>query len=120
MKYFFPVKMDDEEIVKILGDKCRTSDSQFEAVMSAVYFSDNIEFVGDLLLEGFVRSDLKEKLIFKEIFETFYQFRRTCYRIDDAIRLLSDLAECSPNFSKGILEAVGNLAEYKGMFSVSE
>ena len=117
MKYAQPIKMTSEEILDLLKKDDIAPADRINAVLSAVYYGETVEFSGDVLIKEFSESDYKEKMHLKNIFETFYEMCNTTYRIDESISLLETYKRDHPEYSMEIDGTIDELTEHKSMFS---
>ena len=116
MQYVKPVPRTSVEITDILERTDISPGIRIEAVLSAIYYEESTETSGDILIKEFSHAQYMEKIYLKNLFETFYQMRRTAYRIDDSINLLKNYIEESPQISDEIEETIDTLVEFKSIF----
>jgi len=116
LKYAKPAVISSSEILDVLRRSDASPRERIEAVLSAIFHSECVEFAGDVLIQEFSTSDYSERSHLKNLFGTFYQARESNYRIDESMLLLRRYKEEVPNEAAETAEAIEELLEYKGMF----
>ncbi len=100
----------------ILEDGDTPPSQRIDAVLSAIFYGESLEFAGDVLINEFAQARYPEKMGLKNLFETFYQSCGTSYRIDDSIRLLEKYRENESTRSDEIGATIRALTEYREIF----
>ena len=116
MKYAKPAVISSSEILEVLRRSDVSPRERIDAVLSAIFHSESVEFAGDVLIQEFSTSEYSERSDLKNLFGTFYQAWRSTYRIDESVLLLRRYKEEVPNEAAEIAEAIEELLEYKVMF----
>lgn len=119
MRYEKPAVISSSEILDVLRRSDTSPQERIDAVLSAIFHSDSVEFAGDIIIREFSTSEYAEKRYLKNLFETFYQSRGTAYRIDESVLLLRRYAAGAPNESAEVAETIEALLEYKSIFGSS-
>lgn len=119
MKYVQPTKSTPKDILDTLKRVDIAPSDRIDAVLSAVFYGESVEFSGDVLIKEFSEADYKEKIHLKNIFETFYQMHQTIYRIDESILLMKKYKQDSPKNALEIDNTIDVLIEYKTIFGKS-
>ncbi|MDQ0251033.1 hypothetical protein J2W22_003097 [Sphingomonas kyeonggiensis] len=117
MKYKQPMERAPEDILEALQRDDLSPSDRIDLVLSAIYGGDGLEFAGDVMIKEFSEARYEEKIYLKNLFGTFHQMRRTAYRIDESIRLLSEFKQDRPQNSLDIDDAINELVEYKAIFA---
>jgi len=119
LRYEKPAVISSSEILDVLRRSDTSPQERIDAVLSAIFHSDSVEFAGDIIIREFSTSEYAEKRYLKNLFETFYQSRGTAYRIDESVLLLRRYAAGEPNESAEVAETIEALLEYKSIFGSS-
>jgi len=116
LKYEAPVPNSSSEILDILDREDTTPAQRIDAVLSAIFYGEDVAFSGDVLLKEFSSADYKRDGL-KRLFETFYQSWGTTYRIDESIALLEAHKARSPGDAPETQEIIESLLETKTIFN---
>jgi hypothetical protein len=113
VKYAQPAKSTPGEILNALNRVDIAPSDRINAVLSAVYYGDTVEFSGDVLIKEFSECNYKEKIYLKNIFEFFYEVWRTIYRIEESISLLEEYKRVHPEHCLEIQGTIDNIIAHK-------
>ena len=119
MRYEKPAAISSTEVLDVLQRSNVSPQERIDAVLSAIFHSDSVEFAGDVLIQEFATSEYAERRYLKNLFETFYQVRETAYRIDESVLLLRRYAAGVPEQSAEVAETIEALLHYKSVFGAS-
>lgn len=119
MKYEAPEKKSETQVLEILDADLATGAERVNAVLSALYYGESIEFSADVLIKEFGQARYAEKQSLKNLFSTFYGMCRVDYRIDESISLLQAYELSEPTCALETREIIDELQEYKEMLAKS-
>lgn len=117
MRYEAPREQTEAQILQILDAKGTGAGERINAVLSAIYFGESIEFSADVLIKEFGQAKYAERRSLKNLFSTFYGMCRVDYRIDESIGLLREYELSEPSCALETREIIDELQEYKEMLA---
>lgn len=117
MKYEAPKEQTEAQILNVLDAEGTDAAERVNAVLSALYYGESIEFSADVLIKEFGQARYAEKQSLKNLFSTFYGMCRVDYRIDESIGLLQAYEVSEPSCALETREIIDELQEYKEIFA---
>ncbi|MBB4008123.1 hypothetical protein [Allorhizobium taibaishanense] len=118
MKYEAPEPKTDTEIKQIISYPEYSFKEKINSALSAIYYSQDIEFCADIIIYFFNNSNLEENLFIKNLFETFYGIRRSIYKLQEIIEMLNDYKLSENKYAEEFDATIEVLMEYKDMFKL--
>lgn len=96
--------------------KDTTPSERIRALLSSIFYIENVAFAGDLLLKELAIANYGKDYNLLGLFETFYHSRGTTYRIDESIGMMESYKVRFPEDAESAQETIEALLDFKTMF----